>query len=153
MALINFKSYKNLKADIDILCKQLENIALLQEPSGQRKNMPQIYDIEDFKSFLNENTIRFTVENEISHTIRPTQNQFNREKIFNIILNGSFKSSPIIISEDDYCIDGHHRYIAAKILNEKIKVLKVKIFAEGLIDFIIDNYDNYSSKSVKEDVC
>lgn len=55
-----------------------------------------------------------------------------------MISEDGWKSKPIIVSNDDYVIDGHHRWLAAAKLNEKIPARVVDKTAEELLDFVKD---------------
>jgi uncharacterized protein (DUF1015 family) len=107
-----------------------------------RVQMPQIDDIEDFKTFLYENDIRFVsirleLDNFLSKNIfKPTQTDYDENKVDRIVADLENKNldevKPVIFSEDGYVLDGHHRYYAAKKLaltrpHSKFPILKVNL--------------------------
>lgn len=74
-----------------------------------RSQMPQIADQEAFSSYLvfagvkvNKTTVNVAM-------LRPTQTEFDPEKVAAM----SPPYSPVIMSNDGYVLDGHHRYFAA----------------------------------------
>lgn len=75
-----------------------------------RIQMPQINNVEDFIEYVSEQgfeTLRFDAYVPI---IKCTQQDFDQSKVNNII---TF-DKPIIISNDYFVLDGHHRFISAK---------------------------------------
>ena len=64
-------------------------------------------------------------------------------------MNNETLSNPIIISKDNYVIDGHHRWLAHLNKNKIIDVLKIDLNAKDLIDKIHD-YDKSYTKKLNE---
>lgn len=92
-----------------------------------RSQMPQILDQEDFKSWLKMSGYSFVEDKEFVDKMKPLQSFVDRSKVKKFTTSQIYKY-PIIISQDNFILDGHHRYYAA--LEAKIrdlKVIKVKL--------------------------
>jgi ParB-like chromosome segregation protein Spo0J len=49
--------------------------------------------------------------------LRPSQNEINEDRVLGVIKsikNGSIGKNPLVVSEDGYIVDGHHRWAAYK---------------------------------------
>lgn len=90
-----------------------------------RGMMPQIEteQLGDFASYMKGNGITCQCGTINPNNLIPIQKDFHEGKIKSTIQNGDIK--PIIISGDNYIIDGHHRWSAAQNAGERIKCLKV----------------------------
>ena len=104
----NITLYKtNLKENIDI-------------PKGNldidRGLMPQIASgkLNDFLSQLEKDGIKHHFAKKMPSELKATQSQFSKQMIQTLISNKEDKSKlkPILISKDDYILDGHHRWLA-----------------------------------------
>lgn len=116
----------------------------------KRLDMPQIFskNTEDFKKFLYDNNISY-IEQEIhpKHLL-PSQNEFNIDKIENII--GNTLTSQIITSMDKYVVDGHHRWAAALLDGQPfVRCIEIMLPIRELLDKL-HTYDNVGYKAVKE---
>lgn len=106
----------------------------------ERKFMPQISNHEqsDVIRSLKEEGIECELLKLFPEQIRHSQSKVNKEKVRSIIrdvLSGK-SIPPIFISEDNFVIDGHHRWIAFKIINEPIKCIKIGLpQKEAIIKF------------------
>lgn len=111
----------------------------------ERKFMPQIANHEqnDVIRLLKDEGIECELLKLFPDQIRHSQSKVNKDKVRSIINDiraqraGSGKSiPPIFISSDNAIIDGHHRWIAYKILNEPIKCIRIALpQKEAIIKF------------------
>jgi hypothetical protein len=106
-----------------------------------RKDMPQIKsgDVKDFLSYLKKNDI--TTEKKLvdPSKLKATQGQFHKEKIkglMDAIEAGTLKKEPILVSKDNYVIDGHHRWLAFSNLGRDLTVYQVNTNADKLLDLM-----------------
>lgn len=106
----------------------------------ERKFMPQIAHDEqsDVIALLNQEGIKTERVQLDPSQIKHSQSKVNKEKVRSIIKdirNG--KSLPrIFISEDNFIIDGHHRWIAYKLLKLPIKCIRIGLpQKEAIIKF------------------
>lgn len=87
-----------------------------------RKDMPQIdhKDIKHFLEHMKEHGVESTYGRVQPDVLTATQGEFNKKKITEIIQsmkNKTYDEAPILVSDDQYVIDGHHRWLAH--LNEQ----------------------------------
>lgn len=97
------------------------------------------FEENKIEDFLSEHHINGEIEKVKVSDLTPTQNEIfidemienllNRKKFVKKSLKGKFKDEEIIISSDDYIIDGHHKWASVFILNPDcyIKVTKVNL--------------------------
>lgn len=103
-----------------------------------RKDMPQIKsdDVKDFLSYLKKNDITTDKKLVDPSKLKATQGQFHKEKIkglMDAIEAGKLKKEPILVSKDNYVIDGHHRWLAFSNLGRDLTVYQVNTNADKLI--------------------
>jgi len=107
-----------------------------------RKDMPQVIkstDVKDFISYLKTNGIITNKRLVDPSKLKATQGQFHKEKIKNLmaaIEDGKLKKEPILISKDNYVVDGHHRWLAFSNLGRDLTVYQVNTNADELIDLM-----------------
>lgn len=116
-----------------------------------RRDMPQI-DSKDLKHFfdhLKKNDITATKRTVDPSKLKATQGHFNKSKIKSIMddmESGKTESKPIIVSKDNYVMDGHHRWLAHSNLNKDIDVHQVNVKAKKLIDVMHDYPRSFTEK-------
>ena len=104
-----------------------------------REQMPQINEIEEFKSYLKFNGVNFIEKSFATRTIKPTQIEYDEEKVKNMDL---IKDKPIVISSDLMVLDGHHRYFKHIEEDEKmIFAIKVDLPINELL-ITCNNFNN-----------
>ena len=119
----------------------------------KRKEMPQIEgkNIPKFLDYLKSEGVKYTEKLVDSKSLRPTQSQFNRDKIQGMIDTiDSKKQMPIMVSKDNYVIDGHHRWLAHYNLDRKMPVIVIDL----KIDDALDNMHDFPlsiSRGLKEE--
>jgi len=106
----------------------------------ERKFMPQIANHEqnDVIALLKEEGIECELLKLFPDQIRHSQSKVNKDKVKAIIndIRSGKSIPPIFISSDNAIIDGHHRWIAFKILNEPIKCIRIGLpQKEAIIKF------------------
>ena len=84
-----------------------------------RRHMPQIDEkhYEDLFKYIYRNGGKITKEKVDPASLMSTQSEFSDKGVEAAMTNGKM-NKPIIISSDNYVLDGHHRWLAAK--NAKI---------------------------------
>jgi hypothetical protein len=99
-----------------------------------RKLMPQIYDAAKFSKIIKDKyDVDSHREKMAMATLRPSQNEINAERVDSVIEDIKARKishkNPIVISEDGYIVDGHHRWAAYKKYNpdHKIPVLVIEV--------------------------
>ena len=97
-----------------------------------RKLMPQIYDAKKFAEQIKK---KYNVDSTFTKApmgeFRPSQNEINKDRVDGVIdaiKKKTLDSNPLVVSEDGYIIDGHHRWAAYKKLSPErgVPVLVIK---------------------------
>ncbi len=85
----------------------------------ERRQMPQINSVDDLQAWLSQTGIHATEEQCHPVSLKPSQNDFDVDKISDLMKTGKF-DKPVIVSSDDHVIDGHHNWIAQTNLNKQM---------------------------------
>ncbi len=97
----------------------------------KREDMPQVRsdDLPDAIRILQKSGIGVSVEKIPTNTIRPTQSNYNPDKVDRIVgaIEKGESMSPIVMSNDGHVIDGHHRLIAVKTISDNSKMNAIVI--------------------------
>lgn len=118
----------------------------------ERDQMPQIQGnkvSELLDLFRQNNVIIYNREVPVM-SLKASQNELSLEKIRDVITSGSITSlrnNPIIVSRDNYVIDGHHRWAGLYVLDpeETIKTYIVNLTAYDTITMLNLWKDNYKN--------
>jgi hypothetical protein len=97
--------------------------------------MPQLTNFDAFHKDLTDSGHSLGHDYVVPSTLTPTQNQFNREKVDKLKQEG-WGDKGIIVSNDDYVVDGHHRWLAAHENGDKIKARRTSLNCDDLLDFL-----------------
>lgn len=116
-----------------------------------RKDMPQIKsdDVKDFLSYLKKNDIATDKKLIDPSKLKATQGQFHKEKIKGLmdsIEAGKLKKEPILVSKDNYVIDGHHRWLAFSNLGRDLTVYQVNTNADRLLELMKSYPKSFTEK-------
>ena len=81
-----------------------------------------------------------------------TQSDFNLGKILSImgILKKIDKANPLIVSSDNYIVDGHHRWLAARNGGQNISIIKADVKIRVLLR-AIKKFPKSFTKSIDEE--
>lgn len=105
-----------------------------------RSKMPQIraHKYDKFVEYLNNGGIPIRMESIPVDGLIPTQNGLNTENVKKKIkeLKKGYKYKPLIVSKDNYILDGHHTWAAASTLNKSAKIpcISVGLNIKNLLD-------------------
>jgi len=115
-----------------------------------RHKMPQIKssDVPAFVSWMKGNGTTIKKQSVAIGKLKPTQKEYNREKVDTLkTIDKSNLIKPIIVASDMHILDGHHRYLA---LLELDKTYKIQIVHVGLtIDELVDAAEKFPKSSIK----
>ncbi len=111
----------------------------------QRRSLPQI-DIEAMKKDL---AGKYTETNLKTSALVPTQKHFNFDKVDTLVKKPT--NRPIVVSRDNYVIDGHHRWLSNHATSGRVNAIVVHKNAEELIDYL-NKSDYTKTKTLKESV-
>jgi hypothetical protein len=143
--MLRFKQYLGEKVDLPAKSK----IGKID-----RKDMPQIdnKNLDDFTDYLKEKGVNSSEVKIDPNKLKASQSQFHKakiEKMMDSIGNGK-KMKSIIVSSDDYVIDGHHNWIAHMNLGKEVSALKIDVKREKLLDYMMDFPKSYTNKLYEE---
>lgn len=127
--MIGFRQFNNIKDNVRFLLQHGYHIA--------RKDMPQIKynNRQQFLSHLDKNDILYKNTDIDPKQYKPTQDDVDIQKIISMSNNEESKNSPIVVSNDQYVADGHHRYFSSHLQNEpSMKAIVVDLPIVKLLD-------------------
>lgn len=120
-----------------------------------RKDMPQIDSkhTSDFISYLKKNGVSSSKKRVDSNKLKATQHQFHKEKIqrlMDYMDDGTYDEKHILVSKDNYVMDGHHRWLAHKNTGKDINIHHVDTNAKDLIGMMHEYPKSYTKKLYEE---
>ena len=117
-----------------------------------RKKMPQVFskDISKFKQFLTKNKILFNNGECKPKELKMAQEEINPEKIIFLTKHPEQLLKTVIISKDNYILDGNHRVATLLILDKNVKYLQIQMNIKDLIKKVKSSFDQVSYKNINE---
>jgi len=112
-----------------------------------RSQMPQIKNTDHFINYIEQLGINTTNFISSVTAINPTQFEYDKWKVNNIKMDwrkdpDSIQTSkPILISDDNFVLDGHHRYFAALQSNNEIPIIQIDLPINKLLKLTLDYRD------------
>ena len=90
-----------------------------------RDSLPQIpeKEFDAFRKYCHGEGVTSHIMRISCDALKPIQKHLNPQKIKRIIENPSGMDVPIIISEDNYLLDGHHRWAAELVQDRSSKII------------------------------
>jgi hypothetical protein len=114
----------------------------------ERGELPQIPkdSIEEYLGYLESNGIQFEIQSQPVASLNSTQTEINFDKVRDMMIDDDVNNTPIIVSKDDYILDGHHRALAAfnSDKESEIPVIKIDLPIDELIDVSNDFNGSYN---------
>jgi len=106
----------------------------------KRAEMPQIHknDYNEFIDYLRDNGAEFIKQTMPAKQLKATQGEFSDKGVMKQLdkqMRGEPRK-PVIASQDNFIIDGHHRWLVAWNTSDSVDVFKVNIDAEELIKLV-----------------
>ena len=89
--------------------------------------MPQLGPEEEFKKNLDKADIEYKEVSVNPKDLKASQSEFDLDKVALMMTEPRQYKSGVIISNDNYILDGHHRWIVAFNKNQKLNVVKVDL--------------------------
>ena len=104
--------------------------------------MPQIHknDYNEFIDYLKDNGAEFSKQTMPAQQLKATQGEFSDKGVMKQVdkqMRGEPRK-PVIASQDNYIIDGHHRWLVAWNTKDSVDVFKVNINADKLLKLVKD---------------
>lgn len=120
-----------------------------------RDKMPQIdpSHIADFIQYLKSKSVDVSTKEMDPKNLIPTQNNFNLAKVKSIMNDhdgANETSRHILVSKDNFVLDGHHRWLAHKEKNRSISVHQLDVPVEDAIAHMI-KYPKSYTKQIQEE--
>lgn len=117
--------------------------------SFARATLPQVRDQQEFLDHIRLIGSDYDVGVVPAGNLKATQlDGFDDEKIQ--ALRGKKDVDPVIISSDDFILDGHHRWLARKFDNKEVKVIRIYLPILELIRVAMDFYKVEYSNDITE---
>lgn len=114
-----------------------------------RSEMPQVKG-DNVTEFLKWSGYKYRLQSGVHPRVfKATQRDFNMEKVSGMMGNPNISDKPIMVSEDGYVVDGHHRWLAALNAGKKISVYRISAPIKEILKKI-EGYPKVFSKSIKE---
>lgn len=148
---MTFEEFKTKKLNEEI--NSTLAVALSDVPMGtyRRDQLPQITNYEGFLKDLTDNQISMKQIKIKPSEYKPTQAEFNDEKVMSLVK--SYKSGntpkPVIVSNDGYILDGHHRWKAVYALGYDMDANQVDMGIDEMIAHMKDK-DYVMNKKINE---
>lgn len=122
----------------------------------KRKDMPQIkkQDYEEFIEYLQNNGAKFRKETVPSSELKAMQSEFSDKGIIKQIeknLDQGINTKAIIVSEDDYVLDGHHRWLVASNTGNDLDIYRINMPAYELYD-LVKGFEKTYYKDMYDDI-
>lgn len=116
-----------------------------------RLQQPQLDDLDTLKTDLTNNGIGYSFQIMPTNSLIPTQSEFNDDKVVSIVDNmmNSPTIKPIIVSNDNYVIDGHHRWLGADAVDGTCPTMKINLPLETIHNFL-KNKDYVGTRTINE---
>ena len=123
----------------------------------KRNQMPQVAtkDYPEFLDYLKDNGATFTKDIVPADSLKAIQGEFSDQGVEKALRLSKIEK-PIIASNDNYIIDGHHRWLAALNTGVEVNIFRVDIPGKQLLQLVKDfpktTYkDIYTERLVKID--
>ena len=106
----------------------------------KRSQMPQIHkdDYNEFIDYLKDNGAEFEKQTMPAQQLKATQGEFSDKGVMKQIHKqmAGEPRKPIIASQDNFIIDGHHRWLVAWNIKDSVDVFKVNMDADKLLKLV-----------------
>lgn len=113
-----------------------------------RSLMPQIKDEKSFLANLSKHNVKYAKKTIDPNTLKSTQSEFDKDKII-CMMAQPYKNDGVIVSNDGYVLDGHHRWIVAHNMNKKLQCIVVDLPILDLVH-LAKSFDDTTYRSVTE---
>ena len=136
--LIDIITGKKFESKVDEL--KIEKPDSKDTKGVKRAEMPQVAtkDYPEFIDYLKDNGAEFTKQTMPAKSLKATQGEFSDagvEKQLQKMQDGAPKK-PVIASQDNYIIDGHHRWLVAWNTKDAVEVFKINMDADELLKLV-----------------
>ena len=121
----------------------------------ERGELPQIPkdSIEEYLGYLESNKIPFEIQSQPVASLNSSQTEIDLDKVRDMMTDEDVNNTPIIVSKDDYILDGHHRALAAfnSDKESEIPVIKIDLPIDELIE-VSNDFNGSYNQDIDEDL-
>ena len=122
----------------------------------KRKDMPQIkkQDYEQFIEYLQNNGAKFSKETVPASELKAMQSEFSDKGIIKQLeknIDQGINSKAVIISNDDFVLDGHHRWLVAMNTGNDLDIYRINMPAYELYD-LVKGFEKTYYKDMYDDI-
>jgi len=133
---------------------KMTKLGKITDGEASRNLLPQISlkELAGYVRHLQDCGIGVSAKYTGVHRLKPVQKEYNRQKVDELKLKeNDIKATPLIVSKENYIMDGHHRWVALSELDEKypLRIIQVNLPIAELIKKT-RAYSGSSIKTVKE---
>lgn len=111
----------------------------------KRADMPQVHrdHYPELMKYLKDHGARITQKEVPATTLKATQGEFSDEGVRKMMRTGGRTSDskdkkPLLVSSDNYIIDGHHRWLASYNIDETVPIFQFSIPVKRLLELVRD---------------
>jgi len=110
----------------------------------KRHEMPQVHaqHYPELYKYLTDHGATMSKGNISATKLKAVQSEFSDEGVEKMMrkggVTGDGTKKPLIVSSDNYIIDGHHRWLAAYNLKEVVPIIKVSLPVKKLLELVRD---------------
>jgi len=111
----------------------------------KRADMPQVHKdhYPELIKYLESHGGKLRLKTVHAHSLKPVQSEFSDEGVEKMMskagnANGTTRKKPLIVSADNYIVDGHHRWLASYNLDEDVPIMQFNIPIKKLMQLIHD---------------
>jgi len=133
-------TWQNIKSEARLQELKIEKPNSVDTKGLKRSQMPQIHkdDYNEFIDYLKDNGAEFTKQTMPAKQLKATQGEFSDKGVMKQIgkqMRGEPRK-PVIASQDNFIIDGHHRWLVAWNTKDSVDVFKVNMDADKLLELV-----------------
>jgi len=162
----------NAKGQIEVLVFPIRTptVEAIKKPHPKdtlgvaRRDMPQVHrdHYPELIKYLGAHGGNFRRLQMAATDLKAVQSEFSDAGVERMMNNkdqsaGTTRDKPLIVSSDNYIIDGHHRWLAAWNLSETVPVMQISIPVKKLFQLVKDfkhaTYKDIHEMSVMERAC
>lgn len=110
----------------------------------KRHEMPQVHakHYSELFDYLKGHGAKIIRKDVPATTLKAVQSEFSDEGVEKMIrkggVTGDGTKKPLIVSADNYIIDGHHRWLASYNLGENVPILQISLSVTALLQLVRD---------------
>lgn len=105
-----------------------------------RHKMPQVAskDYDELVSYLSQKGLKLQKKKVKASALKPTQSNFNVDKVVGGIakMKTMNQTKPLIVSSDNYIIDGHHRWLSVKNTGGSLDIVQANVPVKELLKHV-----------------